>query len=112
MSGQKYHDEFVLWREQLKNLQFQGLKDNRFGWRNPFVCPEGSSRIVYDFSEVGYNPESSWMVKKCAALSYRLTSTALKTQNQADFMVIYKEHNLDKLQDGNVRSYDYKREKY
>jgi len=63
----------------LKEIQELGLKDDRFGWRTPLLCPEGSSRIVYHFSEAGYDPEASWMVKKCAVLSYRLSSVALKT---------------------------------
>jgi hypothetical protein len=61
-SGQKYDEEFTAWREKLKEIQEQGLKDDRFGWRFPLVCPEGSSRIVYNFTDAGYETQASWMV--------------------------------------------------
>jgi hypothetical protein len=60
-------------------LNAQGVKDDRFLWRSPLLCPEGNSRIVYDFEEAGYDPEASWMVRKCAVLSFRLATSASKS---------------------------------
>ena len=90
----KYDEEFTVWRQKILDIKKKGLKDDRFMWRSTYLCPKDSSRIIYDFEEAGYDPEASWMVKKCAVFSYKLTSSVAKSgQNQSDFMQIYKKYN-------------------
>jgi hypothetical protein len=75
----KYDEEFTLWRQQMLEIEGKGLKDDRFMWRSPYIAPYNSSRIVYDFDEAGYDPEASWMVKKCAIFSWKLASSISKS---------------------------------
>jgi len=63
---QQYNKEFFEWRQKMLELQSQGFKDDRFGYRQPLLVQK---RVVYSFQQVNYDPNLTWQMNKASLLS-------------------------------------------